>query len=213
MGGGSFALDACTTVSTPTVNAPFPPPMAGLIVIMDFPITGLGADTFGIEFVSAGFSTRTGCAVPVEKRPTNCGCGGACCCGSTTPVALVATTPVALFTVVVAAPPTTELALASPSASCLPLPRGTGREIYPSRDGENPSFAAVLFPVEIGGLFPSQTNVQSLWVPLLLLLVAVVFSRARLRSTTGFSLLIVVFSMAILLLVVVLLSFCCPGGF
>ena len=35
--------------------------------------------------------------------------------------------------------------------------------MYPSIDGIIPSFAAVLFPVKIGGLFPSQTNVQSLW--------------------------------------------------
>ena len=41
-------------------------------------------------------------------------------------------------------------------------PRGTGPEIYPSNDGKNPSFGRV-FPSK-PGLFPSQTNVQSLWV-------------------------------------------------
>ena len=42
------------------------------------------------------------------------------------------------------------------------VPRGTGRESYPSRDGNNPSFGRV-FP-SMTGFFPSQTNVQSLWV-------------------------------------------------
>ena len=41
------------------------------------------------------------------------------------------------------------------------VPRGTGPEFYPSNDGKNPSFGRV-FPSK-PGLFPSQTNVQSLW--------------------------------------------------
>ena len=44
------------------------------------------------------------------------------------------------------------------------MPRGTGPEIYPSNDGKNPSFGRV-FPSGTGS-FPSQTNVQSLWVSL-----------------------------------------------
>ena len=47
----------------------------------------------------------------------------------------------------------------SPSVA---VPRGTGPEIYPSNDGENPSFGRV-FPSGTG-LFPSQTNLESLWV-------------------------------------------------
>ena len=42
------------------------------------------------------------------------------------------------------------------------VPRGTGPEFYPSNDGKNPSFGRV-FPSK-PGFFPSQTNVQSLWV-------------------------------------------------
>ena len=45
----------------------------------------------------------------------------------------------------------------------VPLPRGTGPEIYPSNDGKNPSFGRV-FPSK-PGFFPSQTNLQSLWEP------------------------------------------------
>ena len=42
------------------------------------------------------------------------------------------------------------------------MPGETGPENFPSNDGKNPSFGRI-FPSK-PGFFPSQTNVQSLWV-------------------------------------------------